>query len=184
MVATVLPCLAPRAKQRSLEFEQLQSQARGRRDVPPYPKYILTEETIRYLKMPTFDIWHWEPNEMLSLVEHMYGEFGLVTALHINPITLKRWLVSYVTSPKCHVTKVLPLPPPSSYQRAVQDNYHDNPFHNFRHCFCVTQMVSSHDQPRSHPRHITALEVRRLKLGVNVWERGYRSQTHAHTLCS
>jgi len=24
---------------------------------------------------------------------------------------------------------------------AVQENYRDNPFHNFRHCFCVTQMV-------------------------------------------
>ena len=26
-------------------------------------------------------------------------------------------------------------------QRAVQDNYRDNPFHNFRHCFSVTQMM-------------------------------------------
>ena len=24
----------------------------------------------------------------------------------------------------------------------IQANYRDNPFHNFRHCFCVTQMVS------------------------------------------
>ena len=29
-------------------------------------------------------------------------------------------------------------------QLAVQENYRDNPFHNFRHCFCVTQMVSMH----------------------------------------
>jgi len=23
----------------------------------------------------------------------------------------------------------------------VQENYRNNPFHNFRHCFCVTQMM-------------------------------------------
>ena len=27
-------------------------------------------------------------------------------------------------------------------QVSIQQNYRNNPFHNFRHCFCVTQMVS------------------------------------------
>lgn len=88
-----------------------------RRDATLYPKYILTQETINYLKKPTFDIWHWEPNEMLCLLEHMYTDLGLVSEFNINPVTLRRWLV------------------------AVQKNYRDNPFHNFRHCFCVTQMM-------------------------------------------
>ncbi|XP_033759207.1 high affinity cGMP-specific 3',5'-cyclic phosphodiesterase 9A-like isoform X3 [Pecten maximus] len=88
-----------------------------KRDVPSYPKYTLSQETVNYLKQPTFDIWHWEPNEMLSLLEHMYHELGLVTEFNINPITLKRWLL------------------------CVQENYRNNPFHNFRHCFCVTQMM-------------------------------------------
>lgn len=88
-----------------------------KRGVPPYPKYTLTQETEEYLKKPTFDIWDWEPNEMISLMEHMYQELGLVASLHMNPHTLKRWLL------------------------AIQENYHDNPFHNFRHCFCVTQMM-------------------------------------------
>jgi len=26
-------------------------------------------------------------------------------------------------------------------QLCVQENYRNNPFHNFRHCFCVTQMM-------------------------------------------
>ena len=56
-------------------------------------QYILSEETVKYLKKPTFDIWHWEHNEMLSLLEHMYNELDLITELHINPITLRRWLV-------------------------------------------------------------------------------------------
>ncbi|XP_070201858.1 high affinity cGMP-specific 3',5'-cyclic phosphodiesterase 9A-like [Littorina saxatilis] len=82
-----------------------------------YTKYTLSHETVDYLKQPTFDIWHWEPNEMLSLLEHMYHELGLVHEYNINPITLKRWLL------------------------CVQENYRNNPFHNFRHCFCVSQMM-------------------------------------------
>jgi len=27
-------------------------------------QYTLSEETISYLKQPTFDIWHWETNEV------------------------------------------------------------------------------------------------------------------------
>ncbi|ELU08710.1 hypothetical protein CAPTEDRAFT_136586 [Capitella teleta] len=88
-----------------------------KRDVPSYPKYTLSQETVDYLKQPTFDMWHWEPNEMLSLLEHMYHELGLIQEFNINPITLKRWLL------------------------CVQENYRNNPFHNFRHCFCVTQMM-------------------------------------------
>ncbi|GCC38684.1 high affinity cGMP-specific 3',5'-cyclic phosphodiesterase 9A-like [Chiloscyllium punctatum] len=87
------------------------------RDVPKYPKYTLSQETIEALKKPTFDVWHWEYNEMLSCLEYMYHDLGLVQEFNMNPITLKRWLLS------------------------IQENYRNNPFHNFRHCFCVTQMM-------------------------------------------
>uniref|UniRef100_A0A3Q3FJU6 Phosphodiesterase n=1 Tax=Kryptolebias marmoratus TaxID=37003 RepID=A0A3Q3FJU6_KRYMA len=88
-----------------------------RRDVPNYPKYTLSQETIEALKKPTFDVWHWEHNEMLSCLEFMYHDLGLVKEFNMNPITLKRWLL------------------------AIQENYRNNPFHNFRHCFCVSQMM-------------------------------------------
>lgn len=29
----------------------------------------------------------------------------------------------------------------SRFQLAIQENYRNNPFHNFRHCFCVSQMM-------------------------------------------
>ncbi|KAK2509224.1 hypothetical protein MC885_009192 [Smutsia gigantea] len=89
------------------------------RDVPTYPKYLLSPETMEALRKPTFDVWLWEPNEMLSCLEHMYHDLGLVRDFSISPITLKRWLL------------------------CVHDNYRNNPFHNFRHCFCVTQMMYS-----------------------------------------
>ncbi|KAJ3591000.1 hypothetical protein NHX12_008947, partial [Muraenolepis orangiensis] len=82
-----------------------------RRDVPSYPKYTLSQETIEALKKPTFDVWHWEHNE------YMYHDLGLVKEFNMNPITLKRWLLG------------------------IQENYRSNPFHNFRHCFCVSQMM-------------------------------------------
>ncbi|XP_057401486.1 high affinity cGMP-specific 3',5'-cyclic phosphodiesterase 9A isoform X6 [Balaenoptera acutorostrata] len=64
----------------------------SRRDVPAYPKYLLSPETVDALRKPTFDVWLWEPNEMLSCLEHMYHDLGLVRDFGINPITLKRWL--------------------------------------------------------------------------------------------
>nr|XP_055135765.1 high affinity cGMP-specific 3',5'-cyclic phosphodiesterase 9A isoform X4 [Symphalangus syndactylus] len=90
-----------------------------RRDVPTYPKYLLSPETVEALRKPTFDVWLWEPNEMLSCLEHMYHDLGLVRDFSINPVTLRRWLL------------------------CVHDNYRNNPFHNFRHCFCVAQMMYS-----------------------------------------
>ncbi|XP_032895274.1 high affinity cGMP-specific 3',5'-cyclic phosphodiesterase 9A-like [Amblyraja radiata] len=54
---------------------------------------------------------------MLSCLEYMYHGLGLVRDFNINPIMLKRWLLN------------------------VQGNDKDNPFHNFRHSFSVTQMM-------------------------------------------
>ncbi|XP_036831167.1 high affinity cGMP-specific 3',5'-cyclic phosphodiesterase 9A isoform X5 [Oncorhynchus mykiss] len=90
-----------------------------RRDVPSYPKYHLSQETVEALRHPTFDVWQWETNEMLSCLEHMYNDLDLVKGFNMNPITLKSWLL------------------------CIHDNYQVNPFHNFRHCFCVTQMMYS-----------------------------------------
>ena len=81
------------------------------------PKYVFTEETVQYLKQPSFNNWQWEENEMTALMENMFFELGLVDHFKIDLPTLKRFLIT------------------------VKDNYNVNPFHNFRHCFCVTQMV-------------------------------------------
>uniref|UniRef100_A0A8C2K9G2 Phosphodiesterase n=1 Tax=Cyprinus carpio TaxID=7962 RepID=A0A8C2K9G2_CYPCA len=70
-----------------------------------------------FIHLERFDVWHWEHNEMLSCLEYMYHDLGLVKEFNMNPITLKRWLLG------------------------IQENYRINPFHNFRHCFCVSQMM-------------------------------------------
>lgn len=79
----------------------------------------LSQETVETLKQPVFNVWRCEDREMLRCLEHMYHELGLVRDFSIDPITLKRWLL------------------------CIHDNYRNNPFHNFRHCFCVTQMMYS-----------------------------------------
>ncbi|KAJ3187892.1 High affinity cAMP-specific and IBMX-insensitive 3',5'-cyclic phosphodiesterase 9A [Gaertneriomyces sp. JEL0708] len=81
------------------------------------PKYILTDETREYLKKANFDPWQWEENEMIALLEAMFQDFGCMEEYKIEISTLRRFL------------------------QAVKENYNPNYFHNFRHCFCVTQMM-------------------------------------------
>ncbi|KAM7380954.1 hypothetical protein PAMP_004218 [Pampus punctatissimus] len=84
--------------------------------------------------MPTFDAWQWEPNEMLSCLEHMYHDLGLVKDFNINPITLKRWLVR---------------PEPRQYQINARTElavrYNDiSPLEN-HHCAVAFQIFSQPD---------------------------------------
>ncbi|KAL0973034.1 hypothetical protein UPYG_G00197990 [Umbra pygmaea] len=106
-----------------------------RRDIPSYPKYTLSQETIDALKKPTFDVWLWEHNEMLSCLEYIYHDLGLVKEFNMNPITLKRWLLG------------------------IQENYRSNPFHNFRHCFCVSQMMYGMINLCNLPEKITLTDI-------------------------
>ncbi|KAJ3035688.1 High affinity cAMP-specific and IBMX-insensitive 3',5'-cyclic phosphodiesterase 9A, partial [Rhizophlyctis rosea] len=73
--------------------------------------------TIENLKHPTFDVWQWEDSEMVGLVESMYEDFGLIEHFAIEREKLHRFL------------------------QCARSSYNQNPFHNFRHCFCVTQMM-------------------------------------------
>ncbi|XP_044774873.1 high affinity cGMP-specific 3',5'-cyclic phosphodiesterase 9A [Neomonachus schauinslandi] len=97
-----------------------------RRDVPTYPKaqYFFSSPCVSRdagTGGPSLTSLgsQSQTSKMLSCLEHMYHDLGLVRDFSINPITLRRWLLR------------------------VHDNYRNNPFHNFRHCFCVTQMMYS-----------------------------------------
>ncbi|KAI8614026.1 hypothetical protein BC830DRAFT_417371 [Chytriomyces sp. MP71] len=81
------------------------------------PKYILTEETKQYLRSPSFDNWAWDDFELFGLFEFIFEDLGLLTEFKIEVETLRKFLV------------------------AVRDCYNNNPFHNFKHCFCVSQMM-------------------------------------------
>uniref|UniRef100_A0A3Q1I9Q9 Phosphodiesterase n=1 Tax=Anabas testudineus TaxID=64144 RepID=A0A3Q1I9Q9_ANATE len=77
----------------------------------------VTEEVREHLKTPMFDNWQWEEAEMLVLLQVMYTDLDLLTAFHIELEVLQNFLFEVY----CH--------------------YNSIPFHNFQHCFCVTQMM-------------------------------------------
>lgn len=81
-------------------------------------KQTLSEDVKTALRLPSFDAYEWEDWEILRLMETMFIELNLIEAFHISPDTLREWLYE------------------------VYKYYNDVPFHNFRHCFCVAQMVS------------------------------------------
>uniref|UniRef100_A0A3Q0T6G6 High affinity cGMP-specific 3',5'-cyclic phosphodiesterase 9A n=1 Tax=Amphilophus citrinellus TaxID=61819 RepID=A0A3Q0T6G6_AMPCI len=75
------------------------------------------EEVREHLKTPIFDNWQWEEAEMLVLLQVMYTDLDFLTAFHIQLDNLQNFLFEVY----CH--------------------YNTIPFHNFQHCFCVTQMM-------------------------------------------
>ena len=77
----------------------------------------LTEEIRRCLRMPTFDNWQWEDEEILLLLQQMYVDLDLARKFDIDLDVLRKFLCQ------------------------VYMNYNEVPFHNFQHCFTVSQMV-------------------------------------------
>ncbi|XP_058890094.1 high affinity cGMP-specific 3',5'-cyclic phosphodiesterase 9A isoform X1 [Acipenser ruthenus] len=77
----------------------------------------VTEEVRQYLKTPTFDNWQWEDAEIMVLLQLMYTDLDFITTFHIELEVLQQFLYE------------------------VYKHYNNIPFHNFNHCFCVTQMM-------------------------------------------
>lgn len=77
----------------------------------------LSEEIKAALRLPAFDSYEWEDEDVLHLMQTMFIDMGLVDKFNIPVATLREWLYE------------------------VYKHYNAVPFHNFRHCFCVAQMV-------------------------------------------
>lgn len=85
----------------------------------------LSDEVKAALRLPAFDSYEWEDADVLHLMQTMFLELGLVSHFNLPVGTLREWLYE------------------------VYKHYNDVPFHNFRHCFCVAQMVSDLTSPMS-----------------------------------
>ncbi|XP_038645958.1 high affinity cGMP-specific 3',5'-cyclic phosphodiesterase 9A isoform X3 [Scyliorhinus canicula] len=77
----------------------------------------VTEEVRQYLKTPTFDNWQWEDAEIMVLLQLMYMDLDFMSKFNIEMEVLQQFLFE------------------------VYRHYNNIPFHNFKHCFCVTQMM-------------------------------------------
>ncbi|KAJ0005731.1 hypothetical protein NQD34_015625 [Periophthalmus magnuspinnatus] len=82
-----------------------------------YISLEVSEEVRQYLKTPTFDNWQWEDAEIMVLLQLMYTDLDLITTFNMEPEVLQQFLFE------------------------VYRRYNNIPFHNFKHCFCVTQMM-------------------------------------------
>ncbi|KAI3365859.1 hypothetical protein L3Q82_000847 [Scortum barcoo] len=103
----------PQTPQLSVEEERQQV----RRKFLNMSSLQVTEEVREHLKTPIFDNWQWEEAEMLVLLQVMFTDLDFLTAFHIELDVLQNFLFEVY----CH--------------------YNSIPFHNFQHCFCVTQMM-------------------------------------------
>nr|CAD7426609.1 unnamed protein product [Timema monikensis] len=77
----------------------------------------LSEEVRRCLRQPSFDCCQWEDEEILVLLQQMYLDLDFLTKFNIDLRVLRNFLFEVYT------------------------NYNEIPFHNFKHCFCVAQMM-------------------------------------------
>ncbi|KAJ3353658.1 High affinity cAMP-specific and IBMX-insensitive 3',5'-cyclic phosphodiesterase 9A [Entophlyctis luteolus] len=78
---------------------------------------VFSAAITEHLKHPTFNIWDYNDNELIGLMESMFIELHVVKTFNINLDVIRRFLAR------------------------VSVTYNENPFHNFKHCFCVTQMM-------------------------------------------
>uniref|UniRef100_A0A182VRQ8 Phosphodiesterase n=1 Tax=Anopheles minimus TaxID=112268 RepID=A0A182VRQ8_9DIPT len=78
----------------------------------------LSDEVKAALRLPAFDSYEWEDWDVIHLMQTMFVELNLLEKFNIPIVTLREWLYE------------------------VYKHYNDVPFHNYRHCFCVAQMVS------------------------------------------
>lgn len=76
-----------------------------------------SEEVKSALRLPAFDSYDWEDAEIIHLMQTMFSDLGFIDKFNIPINTLREWLYE------------------------VYKHYNEVPFHNFRHCFCVAQMV-------------------------------------------
>lgn len=79
----------------------------------------VSDNVRQWLRMPTFDSRQWEDEELLLLLQQMYLDHDFCSKFAININTLRNFLYE------------------------AYKNYNEVPFHNFRHSFCVAQMVKS-----------------------------------------
>ncbi|KAI8125634.1 5'-cyclic phosphodiesterase 9A, High affinity cGMP-specific 3' [Lucilia cuprina] len=76
-----------------------------------------SEEVRHALRFPAFDSYDWGDADIIHLMQTMFIELGFIEKFNLPIDTLREWLYE------------------------VYKHYNEVPFHNFRHCFCVAQMM-------------------------------------------
>ena len=96
--------------------------------------FYVTADILDSLRTPTFDVWKYKEPELIFILIEIFRDLGLLETFHIDRATLIRFL------------------------QVVRRSYNPNPFHNFRHCFCVTQMMYALINVTGYREKMTPLE--------------------------
>jgi high affinity cGMP-specific 3',5'-cyclic phosphodiesterase 9 len=83
----------------------------------PIKKRIFDESVYADLAKSSFDVWKYTEEDLIHFMGQMFVTMGLVEHFSIDENLLRNFLMT------------------------VRNLYNKNPFHNFKHAFCVTQMV-------------------------------------------
>ncbi|KAI8913529.1 hypothetical protein EDD86DRAFT_223547 [Gorgonomyces haynaldii] len=103
-------------------------------DEAPFHKKF-SDQVYEDLKTINLDMWQLTDFDMVALIAHMFDDFGLVNAFKID----KQKLLFFLNT--------------------VRLSYNENPFHNFKHCFCVTQMMYALLNISGYRDKLTPLEL-------------------------
>lgn len=95
----------------------------------------ITEEVRQCLRLSSFDSMVWSDEEIILLLQFMFTDLGLVESIPLDMAVLQNFLFQ------------------------VYKNYNEVPFHNFRHCFCVAQMMYAMIVKADLLKHMGDLEV-------------------------
>ncbi|XP_014243298.1 probable 3',5'-cyclic phosphodiesterase pde-1 isoform X1 [Cimex lectularius] len=95
----------------------------------------ISDEIVQCLRLSSFDSMQWSDEELLSLLYFMFSDLGLIEAFSLDKLILRNFLFQ------------------------VYKNYNEVPFHNFRHCFCVAQMMYAMCWKADLAKRIGVLEV-------------------------
>lgn len=117
-LSTVFTGLSNRPKDPPLRKTSLPKHSEVKKRFLEMSNVTLSDDVKSALRLPSFESYDWEDWDILHLMETMFIELNLLKTFQINPLTLREWLYE------------------------VYKHYNDVPFHNFRHCFCVSQMVN------------------------------------------
>ncbi|KAL1116695.1 hypothetical protein AAG570_005167, partial [Ranatra chinensis] len=96
---------------------------------------VISEEVRQALRLSSFDCMQWSDEFILYLLRAMFLDLDLPRKFSIDMTKLSNFLFS------------------------VYKNYNEVPFHNFRHCFCVAQMMYAMTWKATLVKRIGDLEV-------------------------
>lgn len=118
----------------------------------------VTKEVREYLRKPSFDNWQWDDSEMIILLRQMFIDLDLITKFNIEMPVLIDWLFE------------------------VYRRYNDVPFHNFKHCFMVTQMMYGLTWLIELPKKIDDIDVLTLIVSAICHDLGHPGYNNAYQI--